>query len=89
MKKEDKVTEYAFGFTRGEEAVWREEDEVKHQDTIKGLELRLKLLYEQIVPFLDNLSLNPDKDTIYWPDRVEKINEFKKSLKKIVGETNI
>ncbi len=48
------------------------------------LEYRLELLYKSITPFLDNLCKNPDKSTIYWPDRVEKIQAYKGKLSTIV-----
>jgi hypothetical protein len=47
-------------------------------------EYRLELLYKSISPFLDNLCKNPDKSTIFWPDRVAKINSYKEKLLKIV-----
>lgn len=48
------------------------------------LEYRLELLYKSITPFLDNLCKNPDKSTIYWPDRVGKIQSYKAKLLTIV-----
>jgi len=48
------------------------------------LEYRLELLYKSITPFLDNLCKNPDKSTIYWPDRVSKIQGYKSKLTTIV-----
>ena len=48
------------------------------------LEYRLELLYKSITPFLDNLCKNPEKSTIYWPDRVAKIEAYKNKLLSIV-----
>ena len=48
------------------------------------LEYRLELLFKSISPFLDNLCKNPDKSTIYWPDRVSKIQAYKAKLQTIV-----
>ena len=48
------------------------------------LEYRLELLYKSVVPFLDNLCKNADKSTIYWPDRVSKIQAYKQKLLTIV-----
>jgi len=48
------------------------------------LEYRLELLYKSITPFLDNLCKNSEKSTIYWPDRVGKIEAYKSKLLKIV-----
>jgi hypothetical protein len=50
-------------------------------------EYRLELLYKSITPFLDNLCKNADKSTIYWPDRVSKIEAYKSKLLQIVEGT--
>lgn len=48
------------------------------------LEYRLELLFKSVTPFLDNLCKNSEKSTIYWPDRVAKIEAYKGKLKTIV-----
>lgn len=93
MKKEDKIEDFDFGFSFADEEI----EEVKEnlnavirndQEKIEDLEDRLKLLYSSIAPFLDNLCKNPEKSTIHWPNRVEKIQEYKQKLKLIVeGKT--
>lgn len=45
---------------------------------------RAEELYNAISIFLENLKKNPEKDTIHWPNRVEKIEQFQKKLKEIV-----
>jgi chromosome segregation ATPase len=52
--------------------------------TADDLEYRMELLYKSITPFLDNLCKNADKSTIYWPDRVAKIQAYKSKLESIV-----
>ena len=54
------------------------------QQQIIELEKRLAELYKSIIPFLDNLCKNPEKATIHWPNRVEKIESYKNKLKSIV-----
>ena len=89
MKKEDKIEDFDFGFSFADEEV----EEVKEnltsiirndQQKIEELENRMHLLYSSIIPFLDNLCKNPEKSTIHWPNRVEKIQEYKIKLKQIV-----
>lgn len=46
---------------------------------------RLNRIWKLIVPFLDNLSKDPEKD-IHWPNRDVKIKEFKQKLQRIVEE---
>jgi hypothetical protein len=52
--------------------------------TADDYEYRLELLFKSVTPFLDNLCKNPDKSTIYWPDRVGKIQSYKEKLMTIV-----
>jgi len=73
-----------FGFT----AV--NEDELEVVQTAKEqasntLELhdRLHALYNAIQPLLTNLKANPEKDYIYWPNRMTKVEEFSDMLDKI------
>jgi hypothetical protein len=51
-----------------------------------ALTLQLQQLYNAIIPLLKNLKANPDKDTIVWPNRAVKIDEFKTKIDKIVGD---
>lgn len=48
-----------------------------------ALEASLEKLFQSVVPFLDNLCKSPEKSTIFWPDRVEKIESYKAKLKQI------
>jgi len=51
-----------------------------------ALTLQLQQLYNAIIPLLKNLKANPDKDTIVWPNRAVRIDEFKTKIDKIVGD---
>lgn len=93
MKKEDKIEDFDFGFSFADEEI----EEVKEnfqavirddKEKIKDLKNRLDLLYDTIIPFLDNLCKNPEKSTIHWPNRAEKIQEYKHKLKQIVEGKN-
>ena len=44
---------------------------------------RLDKLYHAIQPLLNNLKATPEKDYIYWPDRMPKIESFEAHLAKI------
>jgi len=54
--------------------------------TTKNDETIDKLL-AAITPLLDNLAANPEKDIINWPNRKEKIEEFRKKLYEIAGKS--
>jgi hypothetical protein len=72
---------FDFGFT----AV--SEDDLEAIQTAESsaadLEERLNKLYNAILPLLKNLKQNADKDYIYWPDRVAKVESFEKHIKAI------
>lgn len=67
---------FDFGFT----AV--NEDELSSV-TVDDLQTRLDNLYKAMIPLLNNLKKNPDKDYILWPDRLKKVEEFETHLRKI------
>ena len=50
-------------------------NEIKEQakDKVQGLR-------DMIMPLLNNLMKNPEKDTILWPDREKKIKAFVKKM---------
>ena len=37
---------------------------------------RLDKLYNAVVPLLNNLKKNPEKEYILWPNRLAKVEEF-------------
>ena len=47
------------------------------------MEEQLSDLYTAIQPLLNNLKKDPAKDYIWWPQRLEKIEEFEAHLYKI------
>lgn len=47
---------------------------------------KIKKMYTLVSNLLDNLAKNPEKDTIYWPNRVEKIDQFRKKLDAFLDE---
>lgn len=44
---------------------------------------RLDKLYNAVVPLLNNLKKNPEKDYILWPNRLAKVEEFEDYLQSI------
>ena len=92
IKREEKIEEFDFGFSFTDEDIFETQDKVEKlqtavstdKQTIEDLERRLDMLFNAVVPFLDNLCKNPEKSTIHWPNRVQKIQEYKGKLKSIV-----
>ncbi len=72
---------FDFGFTAvSEDELETVQASIANQ--VSSLE-RLEKMYKSILPLLDNLEKNPEKDYIYWPDRTKKIDEFRKRLNNI------
>lgn len=82
------LTNFDFGFS----AV--DEEELESLQTAKAEILetsasaattqdKLNKIYNAITPLLNNLALNPEKDYIYWPNRLEKIEQFRDALDNI------
>jgi Mg2+ and Co2+ transporter CorA len=79
---------FDFGFSIVDEG---ELDVLKEaQDTITTvsaeaatLEDRLNKLYNMMMPLLNNLAKNPDKNYIFWPNRLAKIEQFRDQLDKV------
>jgi len=71
--------DFDFGFTTvSEEVITKGQQELNTQ---------LQQLYNAIIPLLKNLQANPDKEYILWPNRVEKVKEFKSKIDSIVGDS--
>ena len=83
------IEKFDFGFT----AVDEDELEVVQKQTqklestsgkIEETEDKLNKLYNSILPLLSNLKMNPEKDYIYWPKRIEKVEQFEELIAGIV-----
>ena len=76
-----------FGFTFSDESTIRQDDVIKASaDLNSELTQRMQQLYDAIIPLLKNLNKNPDQDIIKWPNRQEKIAQFKMKLDEIGGD---
>jgi hypothetical protein len=49
----------------------------------KSTQDKIDRLYNAIVPLLNNLKKNPEKDYILWPNRLEKVEAFEDHLQRI------
>jgi hypothetical protein len=82
--------DFDFGFT----AVTEEELQVVQDAQAKvaetstnalTMQAKCDKLYNMIMPLLNNLSANPEKDYIYWEGktRMEKIEQFRDKLDEV------
>lgn len=76
---------FDFGFT----AVTEEELETVQiaKTASNDSQSKLDKLYNAIVPLLNNLKKDPEKEYILWPDRLKKVEAFEDYLQNIyLGE---
>jgi len=83
------IDKFDFGFTAVDEtelkAVQETTAKLESSDSESAaLEDKLNQLYNAILPLLSNLKMNPEKEYILWPNRVEKVEEFEDYISKIV-----
>ena len=79
-----------FGFTAvdaDELEVVREAKQVAETTsaTAESNAAKAQLIYDAVVPLLNNLKANPEKDYIYWPNRYEKLDAFADKLYNILS----
>jgi len=53
--------------------------------TASTYEEKLNSLYNAIIPLLTNLKKNPEKDYIYWPNRLERVEKFEDHISSIIS----
>lgn len=82
---------FDFGFTAVDETELKAVQEATQKvqtvaSTATVTQDKLDKLYNAIVPLLNNLKANPEKEYILWPNRVEKVEAFEDYLYKIYSE---
>ena len=79
---------FDFGFTAVDESELQAVQDAQKAAGDVSVEARtnqdkLDKLYNAIVPLLNNLKKNPEKEYILWPNRIEKVEQFEDHLLKI------
>ena len=79
---------FDFGFTAVDETELEAvQKATKEAETVSGTvqvtQTKLDKLYNAIIPLLNNLKKNPEKEYILWPDRLSKVEAFEDHLQKI------
>jgi len=75
---------FDFGFTAVDENELESVQKLTATaEEASSLEDRVNNLYNAITPLLNQLRKNPEKEYIYWPNRIEKIEQFEDHLYKI------
>jgi folate-dependent tRNA-U54 methylase TrmFO/GidA len=81
---------FDFGFTAVNEdelesVRMAQQTSAQLSEQIKTVDNRAKMLYDTIMPLINNLKNNPEKDYIYWPNRYEKLDAFADNLYHIMN----
>lgn len=76
MKDEDLDDDFGFSLVS--------EDELNAG--VQDVTDKLHGLRKMVMPLLNNLMKNPDKEYIYWPDRVKKIQSFIKKMDEYIAK---
>lgn len=78
------MAEFDFGFTLVDESDLEVSQELVTA-TASGVTAQDKLdkLYNAIIPLLNNLKANPEREYIKWPNRVDKVEAFETHILKI------
>jgi len=75
--------DYDFGFSLMSEEEIKENEKLLETAVITE-SAKLEAFKNMIMPFLNNLTKNPEKEYIYWPDRKERVELFIKELDKFI-----
>jgi len=81
MANIDLDEDFDFGFTTVSEDIF-----TQAQLTAEESQAKAEAMYKLILPLLNNLAKDADKNAyIHWPNRKEKIEAFKKKLQSLLG----
>ena len=80
--------DFDFGFTAMDaEDLDAVQDSVlaaqKAQEVSSDVQNKIDALYNMIMPLLNNLQKNPEKEYIYWPNRMDKVEAFRDQLTEV------
>lgn len=56
------------------------------QDQADEWKAKANAIYSAVIPLLNNLQSNEDKEYIYWPNRSIKIDQFKLKLQQVLND---
>lgn len=75
------LDDFDFGFTTVSEDVFAQAEAATQEGQLKA-----ERIYNMILPLLNNLAKDADKNAyIHWPNRTVKIEEFKKKLLAVIN----
>lgn len=86
MKNLELDDEFDFGFSSISEDDFIAREEKAVSNAVEGVQNKVERMYNMMLPLLNNLAKDGETNAyIHWPNRVEKIEQFKKKLLDIVN----
>lgn len=91
-KTEMNLDDFDFGFSIVDEneleAVTKVESKLQETSSAsasaaaeaKSIQSKMDKMYNAVIPLLNNLQKNPEKEYIYWPGRHNKVEQFRDKL---------
>ena len=84
-KTEMSLEDFDFGFSvvdeKELEAVTTASAKVEAASgTAQAVQDKMDKMYNAVMPLLNNLQKNPEKEYIFWPDRHNKVEQFRDKL---------
>lgn len=81
-------SDFDFGFSLVDEseleAVQQAQQVITTTKTVaSATQEKIDTLYNMMMPLLNNLAQNPEKEYIYWPNRISKIEAFRDKLREV------
>lgn len=85
VKNDLGLEDFDFGFTAIDESELEsvqalEKKAAQTEDSALTIQQKMDKIYNAVQPLLNNLQKNPEKDYIYWPNRQDKVEEFRDKL---------
>ena len=78
--------EFDFGFSSISEDDFIAREDKAVANAVEGVQNKVEKMYHLILPLLNNLAKDGETNAyIHWPDRGDKIEQFKKKLLDIVN----
>ena len=84
VPKVQKIEDFSdFGFTTMDSEQFRQSlPKAEAYNTPGRVEKKVRDIMDMIIPFLNNLMRDPEKDILKWPDRAKKVQELKEKIVK-------
>ena len=87
-QERDMAEDFDFGFSLVDESELEAVQQATTQATTASqtateMQSKIDRLYNMVMPLLNNLQQNPEKEYIYWPNRVDKIELFRDKLQAV------